>query len=150
MFRTEVIGCVGQDAVLREIAGYTYACFNLAVKERVKGEERTTWVRIRKVDREQKLSQYITKGRAIYVEGRPQVSAYMTKEGSPAADLTVWAERLEFIAGAGRNGGQQQDEQPQPQEVRQQQSQTQQQERYYQPQQVVEAPVYVDSDNLPF
>ena len=108
MIKTEVIGCVGQDAVLREIAGYTYTCFDLAVKERVKGEERTTWVRIRKFDKEQKYAQYITKGKAIYVEGRPQVSAYTNKEGNPAADMTVWADRLEFIAGAGSGGSQQQ------------------------------------------
>lgn len=150
MIKTEVIGCVGQDAVLREIAGYMYTCFDLAVKERVKGEERTTWVRIRKFDKEQKYAQYITKGKAIYVEGRPQVSAYTNKEGNPAADMTVWADRLEFIAGAGSGGGQQQTGCAQ--SVQPQQQPAVQQQQYYQPQQAA-APVPSfgpEQDDLPF
>ena len=150
MIKTEVIGCVGQDAVLREIAGYTYTCFDLAVMERVKGEERTTWVRIRKFDKEQKYAQYITKGKAIYVEGRPQVSAYTNKEGNPAADMTVWADRLEFIAGAGSGGSQQQTGYAQ--SVQPPQQTAVQQQQYYQPQQVA-APVPSfgpEQDDLPF
>lgn len=152
MIKTEVIGCVGQDAVLRDIAGNTYACFDLAVKERVKGEEKTTWVRVRKFDKEQKLAQYITKGKAIFVEGRPQVSAYQNKDGNPAADLTVWAERMEFISGAGSNGHQQTGfAQGVQQPVRQQQPAAQpQQQQYYQPQQTVPAPEFGSLDDMPF
>jgi len=157
MIRTELIGCVGQDAVLRDIAGNMYACFDLAVKERAKGEEKTTWVRVRKLDREQKLTQYITKGKAIFVEGRPQVSAYLNKESRPACDLTVWADRMEFVSGAGNGGSQQQTgyaqsapqqqyHQPQPQY----QPAAQPQQQYYQPQPVAVADFDTESEVLPF
>ncbi len=157
MIKTEVIGCVGQDAVLRDIAGNTYACFDLAVKERAKGEDKTTWVRVRKIDREQRLAQYITKGKAIFVEGRPQVSAYQNKEGNPAADLTVWADRLEFVSGTGSNGGQQQTgyaqcvQQPMQQRPQPAAQPQQNQQQYYQPQQTVPAPEFSPvADDLPF
>lgn len=95
-----MVGCAGADAEYKEIAGNGYACFNLAHSEKVRGEKRTTWVRVRKLDKDNVLAQWITKGKPLYVEGRPQVSTYVAKDGQTVAELTLWADRLEFIAGA--------------------------------------------------
>lgn len=100
MIRTTMIGCVGKDAELNEINGNQYVCFDLAHSEKVRGEKRTTWVRVRKLDRDGMFAQWITKGKPVYVEGRPQVTAYTSKDGTLMAEMTIWADRLEFIAGA--------------------------------------------------
>ena len=101
-----MIGCVGKDAELNEINGNQYACFDLAHSEKVRGEKRTTWVKVRKLDRDGVFAQWITRGIPVYVEGRPQVSAYVNKEGAPVAEMTIWADRLEFIAGTGQGENQ--------------------------------------------
>lgn len=109
-----MIGCVGKDAETVEINGSRYASFSLAHGEKVKGEKRTTWVKVRKLDTGGSLAQWITKGKPIYVEGRPQVSAYTSKDGVQMAEMTIWADRLEFISGtnAGANDGQHDEGQP--------------------------------------
>lgn len=102
MLRAEMIGCIGQDAVSKEIGGSMYACFEVAHSQKVNGIDKTTWVSVRKYDKDGKLSQYLTKGKPIFVEGRPQTNAYVNRDGVPVATLTIWADRVEFIAGAGQ------------------------------------------------
>lgn len=91
-----VSGNIGQDAEQKSIGGNCYASFSIAVTEKVKGENKTTWVRVMKMDQEGKLTPYLTKGKRICVIGKPSFSAYKTKSGEAATDITVWANELEF------------------------------------------------------
>ena len=101
MIKIMMIGCVGNDAELKEIKERQYACFDLAHSEKIRGEKKTTWIRVRKLDQDGQLCQWIKKGKPLYVEGRPVAGAYINKEGNPTAELTIWADRLDFIAGTG-------------------------------------------------
>ena len=101
MIKIMMIGCVGNDAELKEIKERQYVCFDLAHSEKIRGEKKTTWIRVRKLDPDGQLCQWIKKGKPMYVEGRPVAGAYINKDGNPTADLTIWADRIEFIAGAG-------------------------------------------------
>ena len=91
------IGKVGKDAEIREIKGRNYASFDLASSETRNGEKRTTWVQVRKLDPDGKLTKYITKGTTLYVEGIPTVSAYIN-DGVANANTTIWANYLEFCS----------------------------------------------------
>lgn len=45
-----------------------------------------------------KLREYVTKGVKLLVRGRPQASAYVTKDGTPKSTLSVIVEDLEFLS----------------------------------------------------
>lgn len=92
-----VSGNIGQDAEQKTIAGHCYASFSIAVTEKVKGEDKTMWVRVMKIDQEGKLTPYLTKGKRICVIGKPVFNAYKNKSGEAAIDVTVWANELEFF-----------------------------------------------------
>lgn len=113
MFKSQAIGNIGGDAVQKSINGVSYASFSLAVSEKTKDGTKTTWVRVMKADREGKLTPYLAKGKKVWVSGRPHISAYINKNtNEPVADLTIWAEEIEFCS----SGEKQEGKQPAPQQ----------------------------------
>ena len=85
--RVMAIGNAGKDCELRYMAnGTPQAKFSLAVNSRVKrGEEwedQTEWLNVVIWgDTAEKLSQYITKGKQLYVEGRLQTRSWDDDQG---------------------------------------------------------------------
>lgn len=99
MIQMQAIGNLGKDAEQKTIGGYSYASFSLAVTERIKGEDKTTWIRVMKIDNEGKLTAYLTKGTKVWVSGKPYFSAYVHNNTNEAlADVTIWADKLEFCS----------------------------------------------------
>ncbi|RHV96951.1 single-stranded DNA-binding protein [Odoribacter sp. OF09-27XD] len=98
MIEIQAIGNIGKDAEQKVIGGNSYASFSLAITEKVKGEDKTTWVRVMKIDKEGKLTAYLTKGTKIYVRGNPYFSAYTNKSNDVIPDVTIWAEKLVFCS----------------------------------------------------
>lgn len=98
MIEIQAIGNIGKDAEQKVIGGNSYASFPLAITEKVKGEDKTTWVRVMKIDKEGKLTAYLTKGTKIYVRGNPHFSAYVNKSNDAIPDVTIWAEKLVFCS----------------------------------------------------
>ena len=43
MIKIIATGNIDKDAELKQIGGNNYACFSIAITEKVKGESRTTW-----------------------------------------------------------------------------------------------------------
>ncbi len=111
-----LIGNVGKDAELRYLAnGTAQASFSLAVNRRSRapdGERReeTEWFNI-VLWRElaERVSQYITKGKSIYVEGRIQSRSWDDDQGQRHTRVEVIANQLELLggreAGPGNAGG---------------------------------------------
>lgn len=95
MIKTQVIGNIGKDAVSQTIGNNNYAKFSLAVSL---GKDKTEWIDCLKIDKDNKLIQYLTKGKTIFVEGKPSANAYTNKEGKAVASLTIWVNDLEFVA----------------------------------------------------
>jgi single-strand DNA-binding protein len=48
--------------------------------------------------RASKLRQHISKGVKMLIRGRPQVSAFLRKDGSPGSSLALFVEDLEFLS----------------------------------------------------
>lgn len=99
---------IGKDAELKQIGGNNYACFSIAITEKVKGESRTTWVDVLKHDKEGKLTPYLNKGIRVQVIGKPTTSGYTNKNGDVVTSITIWANELEFQGGVKKeesNGG---------------------------------------------
>ncbi len=101
-----LMGNVGKDADLRySKTGSALAGFSLAVNNRKRGdngewEDQTEWFNIRLFgDTAEKLSQYITKGKPIYVEGRLQTRTWDDQEGVKRTSIEVLANSIQLLGG---------------------------------------------------
>lgn len=99
-------GNVGKDAEYTEKDGRGMAKFTVAVTHKVKGEKVTEW---RNVTAFGKLAEicrdWVKKGRAVIVEGRPGAHAYKNKLEELVASIDVTADNVEFVGSARDAGG---------------------------------------------
>lgn len=106
MIKIIATGNIGKDAELKQIGGNNYACFSIAITEKVKGESRTTWVDVVEYDKEGKLTPYLKKGVRVQVIGKPTTSGYTNKNGDIVSTLTIWVmNELEFQGGMKKEEG---------------------------------------------
>lgn len=122
MLKGQLIGNLGRDAELKEIAGVQYAVFSVAHSEKRtdrngQPQEFTTWVRCMKRDANARLCPHLLKGKKVYVDGRLSLGTYTAQSGETRYELSIWVDSLEFMdaKGDGQNAyGGQQGGQPQP------------------------------------
>jgi single-strand DNA-binding protein len=107
-----IVGNLGRDPELRYTPQGTPVCtFSVATNERRKdksGEQQdiTTWFRITVWGRQaETVSQYLTKGRRVYLEGRLHVEEYTDREGKPRHSLEVNASDVHFLDSAQASEG---------------------------------------------
>lgn len=105
MIKIIATGNIGKDAELKQIGGNNYACFSIAITDKVKGESRTTWIDVVKYDKEGKLTPYLKKGIRVQVIGKPTTSGYTNKNGDVVTSITIWANELEFQGGVKKEEG---------------------------------------------
>jgi single-strand DNA-binding protein len=103
-----LVGNLGRDPELRYTPQGTPVCsFTLATNEKRKdraGENQdvTTWFRVTLWGRQaETASQYLSKGRPVYVEGRLRVEEWTDKDGKQRHTLEVHATDMQFIGGRG-------------------------------------------------
>ena len=101
-----LVGNLGRDPELRYTPQGTPVCsFTMATNERRKGrdgemQDTTTWFRVSLWGRQaETASQYLTKGRPVYIEGRLRVEEWTDKEGRARYTLEVHATDMQFIGG---------------------------------------------------
>jgi len=99
-----LVGNLGRDPELRYTAQGTPVCsFSMATNERRKDrngemQDQTTWFRITLWNRlAETASQYLQKGRQVYIEGRLRVEEYTDRDGKPRTSLEVFATDMHFI-----------------------------------------------------
>lgn len=106
----QIIGNLGSTPEMRFLNDSEQVVyFPVAVNERWKNrdgepQEKTTWLRIvafSGVGRS--CAEYLTKGQAVYVEGRLQIREYEDKDGDRHTSVEVVASRVRFL-GRGNNG----------------------------------------------
>ena len=107
-----LVGNLGRDPELRYTPQGTPVCsFTLATNEKRKdraGETQdvTTWFRVTLWGRQaETASQYLSKGRPVYVEGRLRVEEWTDKDGKQRHTLEVHATDMQFIGGRGDEAG---------------------------------------------
>lgn len=107
-----LVGNLGRDPELRYTpSGQAVANFSLATNESYNdksGErvERTEWHRIVAWGKTAELcSQYLSKGRPVYIEGRLQTREWEDKEGVKRQTTEVVANTVQFLGGRGEGGG---------------------------------------------
>jgi len=106
-----LIGNAGRDAELRYIASGTPQCqFSLAVNNRRKNqqsgewEDQTEWFNIVIWgDTAERVSQYITKGKPVFIEGRLQTRSWDDDQGQKHYRTEVIAQTVQLLGS--REGG---------------------------------------------
>lgn len=103
-----VVGNLGRDPELRYTAQGTPVCsFSMATNERRKDkngemQDHTTWFRITLWNRlAETASQYLQKGKQVYIEGRLRVEEYIDRDGKPRHSLEVFGTDMHFIGSRG-------------------------------------------------
>ena len=101
------IGRIGKDAQVIEGKNGKFLSMDIAVDDFNKGENITTWVRIRSSKNNHvKLAKYLTKGRIILVEGtlaQPQI--WTDKSNVQRVQLSITADSVQFVnTGKKRDG----------------------------------------------
>ena len=106
-----LVGNLGRDPELRYTPQGTPVCsFSMATNERRKDkagemQDQTTWFKVTLWGRQaETASQYLTKGKSVYIEGRLRVEEWTDRDGKPRHTLEVNATDMQFIGG-GRGEG---------------------------------------------
>ena len=108
-----LVGNLGRDAELRYTpGGAPVATLNLATTEvwndKTSGQkqEKTEWHRIVLWGKSaESLSEYLTKGKQIYVEGRLQTRQWDDKDGNKRYTTEIRGDRIVLLGGGGGGGG---------------------------------------------
>src|SRR5215216_2938416 len=102
-----IIGYLGRDPELRYTPQGTPVCdFSVATTERRKDksgdtQEVTTWFRVSMFGRQAEIaSQYLSKGRQVYVEGQLSQREWTDKDGAARTSLEVRGTEIQFLSPA--------------------------------------------------
>ena len=103
MFKIQFIGNVGADATLKQFENSSVINFSVAVTETHKGKDGQKQEVIKWIDCEiwnrPKLHPVILKGTMLFVNGTPEVRAYMPKEGKePKAVQVCRVDELDILS----------------------------------------------------
>src|ERR1700738_2216576 len=107
-----LVGNLGRDAELRYTpGGAAVATLNMATTEgwndkAGQKQEKTEWHRIVLWGKSaETLSEYLTKGKQIYVEGRLQTRQWDDKDGNKRYTTEIRGDRIVLLGGGGGGGG---------------------------------------------
>ena len=107
-----LVGNLGRDAELRNTpSGTAVATLNMATTEvwndrNGQKQEKTEWHRVIVWGKTaESLSEYLTKGKQIYVEGRLQTRQWDDKDGNKRYTTEIKADRVTLLGGGGGRGG---------------------------------------------
>ena len=110
--KIHLVGYLGRDPELRYTPDGTPVCnFSVATTERRKDksgefQDQTTWFRVSLFGRQAEVaSQYLSKGRQVYVEGTLTQREYTDRDGNARTSLDVRGSDIQFIGPAGEGGG---------------------------------------------
>lgn len=102
--RIIIVGNLGKDPELRYTPQGTPVCsFSMATNENRKGkdgerESITTWFKVTLWGRQaETASQYLSKGRSAYIEGRLRVEEWTDRDGKTRTTLEVHGLDMQFI-----------------------------------------------------
>src|ERR1700694_1666715 len=106
-----LVGHLGKDAETHFTpAGVSVTSFSVATNRRWKNQQTGEWKE--ETDwangvlwRQENLSNYLTKGKQVYVEGRLQTRSYDDKDGKKGYSTEVVAEEVILLGGRGESSG---------------------------------------------
>ncbi|MGH2553429.1 MAG: single-stranded DNA-binding protein [Chitinophagaceae bacterium] len=110
MIKLQIIGNLGKDCVVNTVNGKNVINFTVAHTEKYKDsqgnqQEKTTWVDCAYWTDRTAVSQYLIKGKQVYVEGQPEARSFQRNDGTPGASLSLRVREVQLLGGRGDSGG---------------------------------------------
>jgi single-strand DNA-binding protein len=110
MIKLQAIGHLGKDCITNTVNGKNVINFSVAHTEKYKDAqgnlvEKTTWVDCAYWTDRTGISQYLTKGRQVFVEGAPEVRTYPKNDGTTGSSLTMKVFNIQLLGGRSENSG---------------------------------------------
>lgn len=99
MLRIEAIGNIGKDATTNEVNGKNVINFSVAVTEKYKDQEKTTWLDCALWRDSTAVAQYLKKGTKVFIDGSPEIRSYAKADGTTGTSFTVRVNNLELLGG---------------------------------------------------
>ena len=96
MKQIQIIGHLGKDAEVKNSSGTDYTVFSVAVTEKVKGEDVTTWFDCFKYSTNDNLRPYLTKGSKVFIQGAVSFKT-AEKDGKTYVNVSVNVDKLQLI-----------------------------------------------------
>lgn len=114
MVYTHFVGRIAQDAKVISGNFGAFVTFDVAVDSYNKGENNTMFIRLRsKKEYHINLSQYLTKGKLILVEGQlNNPTVWTDKNGNQRVQLSVTFDNVQFVAVGKKKDGENNNTQP--------------------------------------
>lgn len=111
MLKMQIIGNLGKDCVVNNVNGKSVINFTVAHTEKFRdsqgnNQERTTWVDCAWWTDRTTISQYLSKGTKVWVDGTPEVRSFTRNDGTNGAVLALRVRELQLV-GAKSDGGNQ-------------------------------------------
>lgn len=102
MFKTQVIGHLGKDAIVSEANGKKVINFSVAYSESYTDRtgqkvNSTTWINCAWWTESTKVAMYLQKGTQVYVEGKPSVDSYRNNQGQVMPLMNLRVESLQLL-----------------------------------------------------
>jgi len=92
-----IAGFLGNDAEVKDLQSGTQVInFSLAVTEKIKDEQKTTWFKCARFTNNISIAPYLKKGAYLIVEGRPDVETYVNNSGETVATLKCIVDNIHF------------------------------------------------------
>jgi single stranded DNA-binding protein len=106
----QVIGRLGADSELKTSKnGKQFLTMRVASNDFIGGENLTTWISVLwGGERAVKMAEHLKKGSQVIINGTPKYSLYKAKSGESAIDVSVFADRVDFVSS--NSGGTQSNE----------------------------------------
>jgi len=110
MIKMQVIGNLGKDCVVNTVNGKNVINFTVAHTEKYRDsqgnqQEKTTWVDCAYWTDRTAVSQYLLKGKQVYVEGQPESRSFQRNDGTPGASLSLRVRDIQLLGGRGESVG---------------------------------------------
>lgn len=101
----QVIGRLGADSELKTSKnGNKFLSMRVASNDFIGGENITTWINILWTgERAVKMAEHMKKGSQVIIHGTPKYSTYPKNNGEVGIDVSVFADRVDFVGGNSGN-----------------------------------------------
>lgn len=94
------VGRLGADPETRQVGQDSACSFRMAISEKRRDGEVTTWVKVTAWGKMgESCQRYLTKGREAFVVGTLTTSTYQGRDGQQATSLDVRASSVQFVGG---------------------------------------------------
>lgn len=106
-----LIGHLGRDAEVKYTAsGQCIISFSLATSEKWNGRdgqkhERTDWHNVVYFPKSEAVAEYLTKGKAVFVDGSIQQEEWTDKDGNKKRGVKIKANSVQLMGGGESRGG---------------------------------------------